>query len=598
MLTSLSLNIYAATAYQDALDVAPSPSEVQQITADNYLIHTNHYPHTPRYTRHRKGNRGKTKPRRKLPADKEDTNDKADKDKDKDDFEKEKNDKGGKKRPTVAPSHAPSSSPSVPPTSDPTTSPTDFPSTPPTISPTPRPTYTPGAPTPSPTSFKDSFLGMIQIRFSLFFGKVLELEPLDGSGQFSTTTEIISATKDDDFNNRRYRKLSSLDSTKKNLYEIYVKETSEAFALSRHLSEESSALTSKDITAGQEIDLVQTVLSTTASTLCESKDTVVLVPVPLVDGYINHCDNKPISTSHPKGYTNKDAVFLIDWKNGEKALEHVDVNDRNLFVDNDKDGDDQYNLQVKWIEWGVTITIVQAPRPLWISESKDKDAVISKMEISTNQAVNMALSNGEFQEALQTQDPRILGSSSIGKEFDTFRSEWEKLLPDDDVDTDGTDSDLNLSKDEMEEKEPYKKFPPLRIIGISMMISTIIMLCLVFLSARRRNQDENWEVHANEDKGKLFADLGTQEGVDEFLTSTRNMSNTTSPTTSGLMGGQAFQQQQQQQPLPPSQFQQRGLFYEGDVRFEQSNSSNLKKNGYQLEELDTDYSALVVSNTI
>lgn len=438
LLLTTSFHTHCVAAYEyDTSDMQPSSPPISPYERRTYNLRRNTRSRGKTNSKHRNLH---NQNRRRLPADKEDV-DAKDKEKEKEDKkEDDKNDKGGKEgRPTVPPTSAPTISPSVRPTTQPTSTPTS------------RPTYTPGVPTPFPTTFTESFIGQLQIRFSLFFGGVIDLDAMD---------ENINST-----------------------------------------------LSAGDIMAGNEIDLVQDVLSTTATTLC-SEDTLVLVPVPFTKSYINHCDDLPVSVERPKGYTNRQTVLLLNWVKKEVALDSIQVDDRRLYVDNNDSG--EYNVQVNWIEWAITFNVVQAPKTLWLAESKDVDAVTMKMEMSSNQVLNSALSNGEFQEALEEKDRRIMGSSPIGKEFDTFlsdKSEAEEV------------GDISVSSVMDEGKDSKNPFPPIRIAGIIMMIGTILLLYILFSTARRRNQDENWEVHSTtSEKDKLYADLGTEEGVDRVLT--------------------------------------------------------------------------------
>lgn len=280
-----------------------------------------------------------------------------------------------------------------------------------------------------------------------------------------------------------------------------------------------SLLSADNLKSAQHEDLVENVVTSMATVICEGVGNRKLGILSYEEGkYYNFCpmiaagDTESQSDFEiiPDGLPTVYSYALADIKNRYGLL---DIEDRKVFVSNNGDTSGDY---LEWTVWSLDFPVIK----LGSSLNGSWEADLAGIQNYADRALSLAISDNTINESLQSMTPRhYITTSSEGFEVDTFLSFMEKIDDNDDMTVDDGVNDFS----------EYTFWQPIRITGMLLLFFLIAFVWILMKIGHERYKYDVWDatVDKKSKRGGVetanHVNISTFEGLDFVLHSGHQM---------------------------------------------------------------------------
>lgn len=291
-------------------------------------------------------------------------------------------------------------------------------------------------------------------------------------------------------------------------------------------------LSAAEILDNSHNDLIEIVLSSMATILCDNEEGINILTVVNMTfydycGMLLHDDRGTIADSSIDFEVNTNALSsnqtylvtdLVDEDTGLLNIEDRRVFISNLSSDNRNDGD-----YLSWTVWSVSYPILQFGMLLGESQQTNVTSTMEEVQATFDRLFSTAVTNGVMDELLQQKNKDdILVASLEGWEVETFVNALERL--------EGASSN-NSEREGLTPKEHvYVFWQPIRIAGFVILGVLLLTVGLLMKVGHERYKYDAWDAAVANDKRQkeqqqllqeqqqaLNVDISTCEGLDFML---------------------------------------------------------------------------------
>eukprot|EP00558_Chaetoceros_sp_UNC1202_P010871 CAMPEP_0197243118 /NCGR_PEP_ID=MMETSP1429-20130617/8662_1 /TAXON_ID=49237 /ORGANISM="Chaetoceros sp., Strain UNC1202" /LENGTH=466 /DNA_ID=CAMNT_0042703271 /DNA_START=13 /DNA_END=1413 /DNA_ORIENTATION=+ len=300
-------------------------------------------------------------------------------------------------------------------------------------------------------------------------------------------------------------------------------------------------MTSGKILSGRYGDLVEDVLSSMSTVICDYTDFVLLNTED--SQFYDYCGTKKEVDIPELTYANVDGrmrllaegdgtaapfdgkvVVVSDFK--DIATGFLNIQDRSVFVTGAAGSEGNY---LRWTVWTVEYPIMQFDNPIagdgLAEEEKDEliDNALKKLQRKVDEAFSTAISNKKLDTLLMDKNDSIIASSSTGWEVETFTEAIaEHQEKNNDDETNGGDPNGVENPIDGTTKKKPGFWEPIRIIGMALLVCLVLTVTLLTRVGNKRRKVQTWEA-AQKKKAAIDVNLVSYEGVDFMLETGRKM---------------------------------------------------------------------------
>jgi len=270
-------------------------------------------------------------------------------------------------------------------------------------------------------------------------------------------------------------------------------------------------ITANDIISGREQILLNDVITTVMTILCQMSETsgiIFIVPWHLVDfplsnhtsgDFMNFCSKDPLKTSTklPESlYGVNDTVFFTDFS-VEKGF--VDVIDRGMFLSVGNNDIEELN----WVEWGISFSIMELGFRGVYTEVMNTDNIVFEINRIINKAFIVGATLGLIDELLISKNNDVLVTSLVGYERNVFtramleeRPDWNIITQNDLFDDVASGSNNDRSSNVMIEEANSKNsfFSPIRITGAILFIFVVIFSIAIQIITQWKRKGDGLDI--------------------------------------------------------------------------------------------------------
>lgn len=202
-------------------------------------------------------------------------------------------------------------------------------------------------------------------------------------------------------------------------------------------------------------------------------------------------------------YTIRDTVIIVPLDGTD--LSKIDLEDLKVFEDS---VDEKY---LHWIKWDVSFPVVQISKTILNENDQNMDEALKLLKDEVKLVIDEAGYRGETSDILMSKNDNILSVASDGWEvietIDFMKAREKK------IDTEDYDADNNSDDEIKATNMNHQLFPPIRIVGMIMMIFFFAVIAHFIKVGKKRN-GKVWEA---EKARSINGDLVSYEGTNFLL---------------------------------------------------------------------------------